>query len=228
MPEAFSNGAVSTLNGAINNSQSTITIQSGDTSKFPASGNYRIAVTDNVNTELMLVTGGQGTATLTVTRAVEAFAGSATIFAFASGSQVVQVLTGAGFSQLVGLTTSNVTLTTTLTQAAADTWMDVLTLTLAAGTWIVYGQFTINANNTSVWEGRLWDGTSVVYVSSEQWWPQGYGSCPLFTVVTFTGSTTVHMQSVQHTSSTTRQVVPTTVWNPSGNNATFITAIKIG
>jgi len=100
--EALVNGVASTLNGAITNSQTTITIASADASKFPASGtgNYRVAVTDNTNTELMLVTSGHGTATLTVTRAAESYNGSSTARAFASGSTVAQVLTAAGASTL--------------------------------------------------------------------------------------------------------------------------------
>jgi len=101
MPEVLSNGAASTLSGAITNVQTTVPIQSADVAEFPASGNYRIAVNDGTNTELMLVTGGQGTATLTVTRAVEAYAGSTTARAFASGSTVAQVITSAGLAQLM-------------------------------------------------------------------------------------------------------------------------------
>jgi hypothetical protein len=102
MPETLANGASSTLNGAINNSQTTIAIQSADSGKFPPSGTYRIAVTDGSNVELMTVTGGQGTATLTVSRASEKYGAAQTAFGFASGSTVAQVLTNAGLAALIG------------------------------------------------------------------------------------------------------------------------------
>lgn len=103
MAEALVNGVSTTLNGAITNSQTTITIATADIAKFPASPNqYRLAVTDGTNTELLLVTGGQGTATLTVTRHAESYNGSSSSYAFASGSTVAQVLTSAGFSAMSG------------------------------------------------------------------------------------------------------------------------------
>lgn len=68
-----------TLNGAITNAQTTITVASA--SGFPTSGTYRIQV-DN---ELMTVTGGQGTSTWTVTRGV----GGTTAAAHSSGAAVV-------------------------------------------------------------------------------------------------------------------------------------------
>src|SRR5215467_3888702 len=98
MPETLANGAASTLNGAITNSATSLVIQSADVSKFPSSGTFRLSVTDGTNTELMTVTGGQGTATLTVLRANEPYAGVQTAFAFASGSTVAEVLTTAALT----------------------------------------------------------------------------------------------------------------------------------
>lgn len=98
MAEALVNGGSSTLNGAITNSATTVVIQTADIGKFPSSGTYRVAVTDGTNTEVMTVTGGQGTASLTVTRHSEAYAGASTSYAFASGSTIAQVLTVGGLS----------------------------------------------------------------------------------------------------------------------------------
>src|SRR5215471_9490241 len=90
------NGLQSTLNGAITNAQTTLTIQSADASKWPASGAYRaVLCNDPVNGpfELVKVTGGQGTATLTVTRAAESYNGTATAVAWATGTTISAVLT---------------------------------------------------------------------------------------------------------------------------------------
>jgi hypothetical protein len=78
-PAATGTSCGTTLNGAITNAQTTITVASA--SGFPTSGNYSIQV-DN---ELMTVTGGQGTTTWTVTRG----AGGTSAAAHSSGAAVV-------------------------------------------------------------------------------------------------------------------------------------------
>lgn len=62
--EQYANNAATTLNGAINNSVTTITVTDG--SVFPSSGDFRIVIDD----EIMLVT-ARSTNDLTVTRGVE-------------------------------------------------------------------------------------------------------------------------------------------------------------
>lgn len=62
--EQYANNAATTLNGAINNSVTSVVVT--DASSFPASGNFRI----EVDTEIMLVT-AKASNTLTVTRGVE-------------------------------------------------------------------------------------------------------------------------------------------------------------
>lgn len=68
--DTFTNNASTLLNGAINNAVTSITVDSAAT--FPQSGNYRIII----DSEIMLVTGGQGTTTWTVTRAQESTTGA--------------------------------------------------------------------------------------------------------------------------------------------------------
>lgn len=69
--EKFQNGAaVTTLSGSITNSQTTLVVASA--SGFPASGNFRI----RIGNEIMLVTGVSGT-TFTVTRGAEGTASDA-------------------------------------------------------------------------------------------------------------------------------------------------------
>lgn len=64
MAEQLANNASTTLNGAINNSVTSVVVTDG--SKFPSTGNFRILV----GTELMLVT-ARSSNTLTVTRGIE-------------------------------------------------------------------------------------------------------------------------------------------------------------
>lgn len=73
------NNAVSSIStpGGINNSATSVSIQSGDISLFPASGNFEITLwpantnPTAANSEIVLVTSGQGTNTFTITRAQE-------------------------------------------------------------------------------------------------------------------------------------------------------------
>jgi hypothetical protein len=97
MAELFANDAYTTLNGAINNSVTTIVVADG--ALFPAEGDFRIRVDD----EFMLVTGVSGT-TWTVERAVEGMGVQATGTAasHADDAEIRQVLTRDGLGSLGG------------------------------------------------------------------------------------------------------------------------------
>lgn len=69
MPERLANNAQTTLNGAITNSATSLTVTSA--SAFPTSGNFRILI----DSEILLVTAVSGT-TFTVTRGVEGTTGA--------------------------------------------------------------------------------------------------------------------------------------------------------
>jgi len=56
---------------------------------WASSGDYPITITDGTQFEIALVTGGQGTATLTVTRASEAISGDQTAHAFAAANTLI-------------------------------------------------------------------------------------------------------------------------------------------
>ncbi len=80
--EKFANNATTTLNGGINNSVTSLDV--GDASLFPATGNFRIKIED----EIMLVTAVSSN-TFTVVRAQEGTAGAS----HADTEDVLQVLT---------------------------------------------------------------------------------------------------------------------------------------
>jgi len=88
--------AWTTLNGAIDASVTTVTVASA--SAFPSSGQYRIAIGD----ELLLVTAGAGTTSWTVTRGVE----STTAASHANGASVYGVLTAASLLRNPGSLTA--------------------------------------------------------------------------------------------------------------------------
>jgi hypothetical protein len=95
MAEQYANGASTTLNGAINNSVTTVVVASA--TGFPSSAPYRILVkAEGSNTnEIMTVTAGAGTTSWTVTRASEAYGGSSAASAHANAAVVRHVLTKA-------------------------------------------------------------------------------------------------------------------------------------
>lgn len=87
--EQYANSAKTTLNGAINNSTTTVIINSA--TGFPTSGNFRILV----EAEIMLVTAVSGN-TFTVTRGVESTTGAS----HADGLNVTHILTSASLKAL--------------------------------------------------------------------------------------------------------------------------------
>jgi len=94
MREQFANNASSTLDGAIDDSQTTITVDDGST--FPDSGNFRLIC----ESEYMLCTARSGE-TLTVVRGIE----GSTAAAHTSGTRISHILTLGGLRKL---TTDNV------------------------------------------------------------------------------------------------------------------------
>lgn len=91
MSEQFTNKAETTLNGAINNSVTSLVVTSA--TGFPTTGDFRIIVSpDTANEEIMTVTAVSGT-TFTVTRASEAVAGTQTAQSHSNGATIAHVLT---------------------------------------------------------------------------------------------------------------------------------------
>lgn len=89
MPELFVNDPGTTLNGAINNSTTTIVVASA--TGYPTSGDFRI----KIDSELMLVTAVSGT-TWTVTRGIE----STSAASHNNGASVTHVVSGGGMMQV--------------------------------------------------------------------------------------------------------------------------------
>jgi Tfp pilus assembly protein PilX len=97
-------GGNTTLSAAINSSQTTVTVASA--SGFPTSGNYGIQIDD----EQMIVTGGQGTTTWTVTRG----ANGTTAASHVSGQSIVRDDAGTSGELSWNATTKTLTVTGTI------------------------------------------------------------------------------------------------------------------
>ena len=113
MSEQFGTLAATTLSAGVNNAVTTLPVTSG-AAPFPQSAQFRIVV----DSEIMIVTGGAGTTSWTVTRGAE----STTAAAHSSGAAVTHVLTAGalgGVSDPAAGTPGLRTLGTGSTQAAA-------------------------------------------------------------------------------------------------------------
>lgn len=97
--EQLASLAKTTLDGAINNSVTSLVVTSA--TNVPATGNFRLLVqdseTDETNRELMLVGARAGTTLSSITRGIEGTAG----VSHGNGSFVAVVLTAAGLEQFV-------------------------------------------------------------------------------------------------------------------------------
>ncbi len=95
MTEQLSNRIRTTLNGGINNSTTTLVVASG--TGWPASGNFRIRIDD----EIILVGARSGTTFSSMTRAAEAVDGSTVAASHLDGAEVRLVLTKAAVEQRI-------------------------------------------------------------------------------------------------------------------------------
>lgn len=133
MPELFTNNAQSTLDGAINDSVTSLDVSSA--SSFPVSGDFRIKIDD----EIMLVTAVSSN-TFTVTRGSE----STTAASHSSGATVSHVLTAAAIEQ-IRLSEAN------LNALLADTdTIDVLWANPGAHTFSVRTQNSLTADSGGI------------------------------------------------------------------------------
>lgn len=129
MAEVLVNDAPVALAAAVTSTQTTVTRASASTgwpgdSNGPPSANFRLNVSvpgSTATPEIMLVTGGQGTTTLTVTRAVEPIQGQQVAQAFGTNAVMTPVLTAASPS-LRQISSYDETVLTKLSLAPVAYW----------------------------------------------------------------------------------------------------------
>lgn len=135
-------------------------------------------------------------------------------------------------SGTAALSFANTKLTTDVTLAVAGTYYDGPGVTLAAGTWLINGQVTVKhtKNDEAIFVTRLSTGTTH-YSSTETHLHNknpNLDNLHMSTIVTLTASTSIKIQTAcNHSTSDCYMVAATTNYG-SGNNATQISAIRIG
>lgn len=98
MSEQFTNRATTTLNGAIDDNDTSLVVTSA--TGFPTTGTFRIVVSPGAGTEeIMTVTAVSGT-TFTILRATEAIAGVQTARSHSNGATIKHVLTAGALKDL--------------------------------------------------------------------------------------------------------------------------------
>lgn len=96
MAEQFANNAASTLDGAINDSTTTIAVATGEGSRFPSIGNFRLMVgLDPFTAEIVLATSRSGD-TLTVIRGQEGTVAQS----WGSGTSITHIVTAGAIEEI--------------------------------------------------------------------------------------------------------------------------------
>ncbi len=109
-----------------------------------------------------------------------------------------------------------------------NTWTDVLSLSLTAGTWILIGKlYGFSGSGTSDFEGRLHDGTNTLDSGSFSQANLGYdGTIPLLAVVTPASTTTYKIQA-NTTGAANATASAALAGHGVGNNSTRLVAVKV-
>jgi hypothetical protein len=117
---------------------------------------------------------------------------------------------------------------TDITTTTGNVFHDLVSLTLTAGTWILFGMVDIVANNAVVsGYARFHDGTNdlggfEVVTAASPWW----GTIEGHTVYVAAGTVTLKLQAASSSTANTLTFKATTFQN-SSPNATRLTALKV-
>jgi|GEM_PF-3141476 len=134
--------------------------------------------------------------------------------------------------QVPTLTSSNSKLTSDVQMPTSGTWYDGPSVSLGAGTWLVIGYVTFarTATTATSYHARITDGTTH-YASSAQYMASVTNhqcNVTMATVITLASTTTIKIQGTTNAGSTACLMKAAILNYGSGNNATQITAIRIG
>lgn len=127
------------------------------------------------------------------------------------------------------LTFSNTALGADVSIPSANVFVDVLSLTLGAGTWMIAAQAAINSAITSGGiTMKVYDGSTTNYASSfSNYGNNGDSYVSVVTKVVLSGSTTVKLALTANAVSSTLVKAAARI-NGAGNNATQLSALKVG
>ena len=154
-----------------------------------------------------------------------------------SSASAGQVLTWSGSvweaqtptSPTVSLTNASAFLATDVAMAAANTWYDGPTVSLAAGTWLVMASATLGRTATTAGHYNIRISTGTTHYASVQQYhasvANNWAALSCNAIVTLASTTTIKLQAAG--SITSDVLKAATANNSSGNNATGLVAVRI-
>jgi len=132
------------------------------------------------------------------------------------------------------ITTTEAVLTAPVSLTANNTWTDAVTLSLAAGTWMLTGQITMQRQVTTVvtFCGRISDNTTTWASGQQRQLSSATNNATTITlhrVVTLDSTTTVRLQGLcdSGASGTDNRIINEITAGASGDTATILTAMRI-
>jgi len=132
---------------------------------------------------------------------------------------------------LGGVETYEAALGANVSLSSSNTWTDVLSQSLTAGTWVIMAQVTHSRSATTAETvyARLSDGTNH-YASSQMYHASSSGAgVVLFLVakVTLSATTTIKVQAATSAGAAASTVIAALTANGVGNNATKLVAMRV-
>jgi hypothetical protein len=134
----------------------------------------------------------------------------------------------------IGLSSKNTKLTVDVSMPTANTWYNIVSISLEAGTWLVNTSLLyVRTNNTAdIVYCRVGDGTNHYASTSENRTATANATLNLATttIITVASTTTIWLQAAQNTTAAANVALTKAamIANGAGNNATQITAIRVG
>jgi hypothetical protein len=134
----------------------------------------------------------------------------------------------------IDLSNKNTKLTADISMPAANTWYDIVSISLEAGTWLVGSSFLYSRTNNvaDIAYCRITDKTNHFASTSQNRQAANNATLNLATttIITVASTTTIWLQAAQNTTAAANVALTKAVMiaNGAGNNATQITAIRVG
>lgn len=132
----------------------------------------------------------------------------------------------------IDLSSQESSLSADVSLPTSDTWVNGPSISLSAGTWLVQGCITfVRAGAaTTTWFARITDGTT--HHASTQTYSESLAnvsrSVALTSVITLATTTTIRLQATTNNGAAGAVMKAALTSNGAGNNATQITAIRVG
>lgn len=144
------------------------------------------------------------------------------------GAQWIDLSAGGGGA----LTTASAALSADVNLSSSNQWYDGPGISLVAGTWLVAATITQvrTATTAETIYGRITTGTTH-FASTQMYHPSANGggaSLCLNALITLVATTSVKCQCATSAGNSNSRMRAATTSNGSGNNATMITALKVG